>query len=46
MTWINGRHVGRKADHRGLMKACRALGATLVLGPGDKDHGTHVHCQW
>ncbi|MGW3512719.1 hypothetical protein [Streptomyces sp. NPDC000994] len=46
VTLINGRHVGKKADHRGLMHACRMLGATLVLGPGDKGHGTHVHCQW
>ncbi|WP_369148863.1 hypothetical protein [Streptomyces sp. R44] len=46
VTWINGRHVGKKADHRGFMNACRKLGAKLVLGPGDKDHGTHVHCQW
>ena len=46
VTWINGRHVGKKADHRGFMNACRKLGATLVLGPGDKDHGSHVHCQW
>ncbi|WP_406500449.1 hypothetical protein OHA04_02150 [Streptomyces sp. NBC_01590] len=46
VTWINGRHVGKRADHRGLMNACRKLGATLVLGPGDKNHDTHVHCQW
>ncbi|MFE2579363.1 hypothetical protein [Streptomyces sp. NPDC059378] len=46
VTWINGRHVGKNADHRGLMKACRKLGARLVLGPGDKNHSTHVHCQW
>ncbi|MET8563755.1 hypothetical protein ABZV75_25450 [Streptomyces flaveolus] len=46
VTWINGRHVGKKADHRGFMNACRKLGATLVLGPGDKGHSTHVHCQW
>ncbi|MEV8455547.1 hypothetical protein AB0467_28350 [Streptomyces sp. NPDC052095] len=46
VTWINGRHVGRKADHRGFMNACRKFGATLVLGPGDKGHDTHVHCQW
>ncbi|MEU2234410.1 hypothetical protein ACH4A8_38095 [Streptomyces vietnamensis] len=47
VTWINGRHVGKKADHKGFMKACRKLGASLVLGPGDdKNHKTHVHCQW
>ncbi|MER6330764.1 hypothetical protein ABT298_15870 [Streptomyces sp. NPDC001034] len=46
VTWINGRHVGKKADHRGFMNACRKLDATLVLGPGDKGHSTHVHCQW
>jgi hypothetical protein len=26
--------------------ACFLYGATLVLGPGDPDHNTHIHCQW
>ncbi|MFF0474782.1 hypothetical protein [Streptomyces sp. NPDC004284] len=46
VTWINGRHVGEKADHQGFMKACRKLGASKVFGPGDKGHKRHVHCQW
>ncbi|WP_327177138.1 hypothetical protein OG599_18890 [Streptomyces sp. NBC_01335] len=27
-----------------LMAACRKLGATEVLGPGDAGHARHVHC--
>lgn len=27
-------------------KRCRELGATEVLGPGDKNHSTHVHAGW
>ncbi|MGW1810104.1 hypothetical protein [Streptomyces sp. NPDC002078] len=46
VSWINGRHVGKHAAHRAFMAACRKLGASLVLGPGDKDHDDHVHCQW
>ena len=43
---INGVHVGSGAPHRAFMTACRALGATEVLGPGAKGHSTHVHCAW
>ncbi|GHF85796.1 GH25 family lysozyme [Streptomyces thermodiastaticus] len=43
---INGIHVGSGAPHRAFMTACRKLGATEVLGPGDKGHSTHVHCAW
>jgi zinc D-Ala-D-Ala carboxypeptidase len=25
---------------------CKTLGATEVLGPGDKDHDHHIHCAW
>lgn len=32
--------------YRALMQRCRDLGATEVLGPGDKGHDTHVHCAW
>ncbi|MFE1177057.1 hypothetical protein [Streptomyces sp. NPDC058773] len=46
LTHINGRHIGRGAPHRNLMAACRKLGATEVLGPGDAGHATHVHCGW
>jgi hypothetical protein len=28
------------------MQMCRSLGADEVLGPGDPDHSTHVHCGW
>lgn len=31
---------------RDFMAACRAYGATEVLGPGDPGHPTHVHCAW
>ncbi|MEW9521180.1 hypothetical protein [Streptomyces tubercidicus] len=43
---INGRHVGSGAPHRNLMAACKKLGATEVLGPGNAGHATHVHCGW
>jgi len=26
--------------------SCSLYGATLVLGPGNKGHDTHIHCQW
>lgn len=29
-----------------LKNSCQLYGATLVLGPGDPGHDTHVHCQW
>jgi hypothetical protein len=44
---INGQHVsGAHPDFRNFMRACRALGATEVLGPGNKGHATHIHCAW
>ena len=43
---INGTHVGNGAPHRAFMAACRKLGATEVLGPGNKGHSRHVHCAW
>lgn len=43
---INGSHVGSGAPHAAAMAACRALGATEVLGPGDAGHSTHIHCAW
>ncbi|WP_044378158.1 peptidoglycan-binding domain-containing protein [Streptomyces cyaneogriseus] len=46
ISHIDGRHVGDGAPHRGLMAACRTLGATEVLGPGNAGHGRHVHCAW
>ncbi|MBB6097247.1 peptidoglycan hydrolase-like protein with peptidoglycan-binding domain [Deinobacterium chartae] len=43
---INGQRVGSGAPHAAFMSACRSLGATEVLGPGDSGHSTHVHCAW
>lgn len=44
---INGVHVSSSNPHyRAFMQQCRTLGATEVLGPGDDDHSTHVHCAW
>jgi hypothetical protein len=44
---INGRHVS--AAHPDVVRFkrdCRKLGATEVLGPGNPDHATHIHCAW
>lgn len=46
INYINGRHVGSGAAHRALMAACKRLGASEVLGPGDRGHSRHVHCAW
>lgn len=44
---INGEPAtAANADVAGFMAACRELGANEVLGPGDRDHDTHVHCAW
>jgi RHS repeat-associated protein len=41
---INGVPVNSKNPHyRAFMQKARALGATEVLGPGNKYHGTHIH---
>ena len=29
-----------------FMSKCSSLGATEILGPGDRGHDTHVHCAW
>lgn len=29
-----------------MLAACRAAGATEMLGPGNKDHDNHIHCGW
>jgi zinc D-Ala-D-Ala carboxypeptidase len=26
--------------------ACFYYGASLILGPGDPGHDTHIHCAW
>ena len=44
---INGKRVSRlHADYQRFMKMARDLGATEVLGPGDKGHDGHVHIAW
>lgn len=44
---VNGAGVSASnRSVRGLKQAFRDLGASLVLGPGDPDHDTHVHAQW
>jgi len=44
---INGQHVGAgHPDLANFKQACRDLGATEVLGPGNPGHATHVHCAW
>jgi hypothetical protein len=44
---LDGQAVSASNAHfRAFMQRCRALGATEVLGPGDPDHGTHIHCAW
>ncbi|WP_240361053.1 hypothetical protein [Streptomyces clavuligerus] len=43
---INGSHVGQRRPHAAAMAACRALGRTEVLRPGDAGHSTHIHCAW
>lgn len=42
---INTTAAGRTKSNQ-LKAACRALGATEVLGVGDPGHSTHVHCAW
>ena len=44
---INGAGVSsRNRSVAGFMQALRDAGASLVLGPGDDGHSTHVHAQW
>lgn len=47
VDYINGVKVGYgNPYYRKFMKRCRRLGATEVLGPGDRGHSTHVHVAW
>ena len=32
--------------YRRFLRRCRELGATEVLGPGDRGHSTHLHVAW
>lgn len=44
---INGARVNSANPyHQAFRNACRAYGATEVLGPGDAGHATHIHCAW
>jgi hypothetical protein len=44
---INGIRVSKSNPYyQSVMQKCRDLGATEVLGPGNKGHDTHVHCAW
>jgi len=44
---INGQRVSAThPDVANFKRDCRSLGATEVLGPGDPNHATHIHCAW
>jgi hypothetical protein len=44
---LNGRPIrAGHPDVAGFMQRCRNLGATEVLGPGNRGHDTHVHAAW
>lgn len=43
---VNGGPVNGSNPRWGFRRACRDLGATEVLGPGDPGHDTHLHCAW
>ncbi len=45
---VNGVTIaGDSAIARGVMAACRAMGAVEVLGPSnDAGHQDHIHCAW
>jgi hypothetical protein len=44
---INGQAVSKThPTFREFMSAARKLGATEVLGPGDRGHDHHVHVAW
>lgn len=44
---INGRNVAASHPDVAAFRArCRELGATEVLGPGDRYHSTHIHAAW
>lgn len=44
---INGQPVSANhPDQAAFQAACRHLGASEVLGPGQQGHSTHVHAAW
>ncbi len=47
VTHINGVKVSWNNPYfRAYMAKARALGATEVLGPGDRNHSGHLHIAW
>ena len=47
VTHINGVKVSwSNPYYRAYMSKARALGATEVLGPGDRNHNGHLHIAW
>ncbi len=47
VTHINGIKVSwSNPYYRAYMAKARALGATEVLGPGDRNHSGHLHIAW
>lgn len=47
VTHINGRKVSwNNPYYRAYMRKARKLGATEVLGPGNKGHSGHLHIAW
>ncbi|MFT6861576.1 MAG: hypothetical protein ACJAVK_000128 [Akkermansiaceae bacterium] len=44
---INGERVGYGNPYcRRFLQRCRELGATEIMGPGDRGHATHLHVAW
>jgi hypothetical protein len=44
---INGMPVNASNPfYTAFESACFYYGASLILGPGDPDHDTHIHCAW
>lgn len=44
---LDGRRLDRNhPTFRAFMRDARRLGATEVLGPGDRAHNTHIHVAW
>lgn len=47
IDYINGVKVGYNNPYfRKYMQRARELGATEVLGPGDRNHSSHIHVAW
>ena len=47
IDYLNGVKMGwGNPYYRKFMRRCKQLGATEVLGPGDRGHRTHLHAAW